>query len=95
MTKGIRNAVYGTSVYRLSLMGRTANELNFVPNDPWPIDSKRAEALFHGNYAFAGQELRSPHGAPWLPDRISEDWLAALHGFEWLRDLKGHGGEAA
>ena len=95
VTKGIRNAVYGSSVYRLSLMGRTANELNFVPNDPWPIDLKRAEALFHGNYAFAAQELRSPHGAPWLPDRISEDWLAALHGFEWLRDLKGHGGEAA
>ncbi|HIN92306.1 MAG TPA: hypothetical protein EYM99_05735 [Alphaproteobacteria bacterium] len=95
VTKGIRSAVYGSPVYQLSLMGRAPNELNLVPPDPWPSQSKRAEALFHGNYVFAGEEIRSPRRPPWMPDGISEDWIAALHGFEWLRDLKGHGGEAA
>ena len=95
VTKRIRNAVYGSPVYQLSLMGRAPNELNFVPPDPWPSQSQRAEALFHGNYVFAGEEIRSPRRPPWTPDGVSTDWMADLHGFEWLRDLKAHGGEAA
>jgi uncharacterized heparinase superfamily protein len=72
VTKGIRSAVYGSPVYQLSLMGRAPNELNLVPPDPWPSQSKRAEALFHGNYVFAGEEIRSPRRPPWMPDGVSE-----------------------
>jgi len=95
MTKGIRHAVYGSPVYRLSVMGPTPKELNFVPADPWPGQTGRAEAFFHGNYVFGGEEVRSPNRPPWMPVGVSENWLANLHGFEWLRDLSGHGGEAA
>ena len=95
MTKAIRHAVYGSPVYRLSLMGPTPKELTFLPADPWPSQSGRAEAFFHGSYVFMGQEVRSPNRPPWMPVDASESWLAAFHGFEWLRDLRGHGGESA
>ena len=72
MTKGIRHAVYGSPVYRLSLMGPTPKELKFVPADPWPGQTGRAEAFFHGNYVFGGEEVRSPNRPPWMPAGVSE-----------------------
>jgi uncharacterized heparinase superfamily protein len=95
MTKTIRHAVYSSPVYRLSLMGPTPKELNFSPSDPWPSQSGRAEAFFHGSYVFAGQAIRSPNRPPWMPVDASESWLATFHSFEWLRDLRAHGGESA
>ena len=85
VTKRIRNAVYGSPVYQLSLMGRAPNELNFVPPDPWPSQSQRAEALFHGNYVFAGEEIRSPavhRGRPMVSLRIGWPIYTALSGCE-------------
>lgn len=95
MTKRIRSAVYGSPFYRMSLVGRTPNKLQFVPEDLWSSQAARADELFHGRYIFAGEEIRSPGRPPWIPDGCSEDWIASLHSFEWLRALKNHGGVVA
>lgn len=86
--------VYSTPLYRMVLSGRAPQALNPVPLDPWPGQPGRGEALLAGTYAFAG-EVRTGDTPPWLDTGAGGAWLAELHGFDWLRDLRALGGDAA
>lgn len=91
----LKNAGYRTRLYRYTLERRRIEKLAFLPQDPWPGDLDRANELFQGRYRFAGREASAPNQPPWRlrPDDI--EWLAELHGFEWLRHFTASGGEAA
>jgi uncharacterized heparinase superfamily protein len=80
--------------YTRSLAGRRPQRLLFVPKETSPGDSERGGVLMLGEFRFAGQAVREP--APiWRPSGVSEDWLAEMHGFGWLNDLRAVGGDAA
>ncbi|SMF74862.1 Uncharacterized conserved protein, heparinase superfamily [Tistlia consotensis] len=65
-----------------------------TPPDPWPGRAEQGLALLGGLYRFAGQSLQAP--APlWQPAEASQAWLAELHAFAWLRDLRAAGSDAA
>jgi len=69
-----------------------------VPVEPWPGDSGNGAAVAAGRFTMQGQTV--PAGAeggaaPWDGNGATEAWRAALHGFEFLRDLRALGGEAA
>jgi uncharacterized heparinase superfamily protein len=80
--------------YRLTLIGRTPTTLIATPVDLWSGDAERGMALLAGKFDFAGVssgtdgDFRALAGAP-------QEWLAEMHGFAWLRDLRALGGDEA
>lgn len=81
----LESALYSTALYRVSLRGRRPEALAFGPVDPWPGDEKRGAALLGDVYSFAGATVTGT--TPWRPDGVSRQWIEAMHGFGWLRDL--------
>jgi len=91
----LKNAGYRTRLYRLTLERRSVEQLAFLPHHPWPGDQSRADELFRGRYRFAGREANAPNQPPWRLRPDDHEWLAELHGFEWLCHFEASGGETA
>lgn len=91
---GVGTLIYASPLYRLTLIGRTPEALTLVPPDPWPGAAARGGEIVNGTFAFDSEVLRGGTLA-WYPAGMSESWIAALHGFDWLRDLRALGGDAA
>lgn len=91
---GVGTLIYASPLYRLTLGGRSPVALALVPPDPWPGDAARGTAILNGALGFDGETLRGG-AVVWYPAGMSDNWLAALHGFDWLRDLRAVGGDAA
>ncbi|HYH21596.1 MAG TPA: heparinase II/III family protein [Azospirillum sp.] len=94
---GVAQIAFGNPIYSLTLGGRAPTALSVVPPDPWPGDAEAGAALLSGAYRFAGQTVNGdPNGEPpWHPVGVAPAWMDALHGFEWMRDLRTAGGDAA
>lgn len=78
----------------MKLSGKVPEALLVVPPDPWPGDVTRGRAFMQGVLSFAGQRVE-PENAGWDPAGVSEGFIAELHGFNWLRDLRSVGGDRA
>jgi uncharacterized heparinase superfamily protein len=89
MTLGtrLRNLVFASPIYRLTLSGRPPKELLATPPDLWPGDTTRAEDLMAAPFLF-GQPPASGERVPWFMASTGEAARAELHGFSWLRDLR-------
>jgi len=94
---GMARLAYGNPLYSLMLGGRSPGALAVIPPDPWPGDSGDGSAILAGVLRFAGQAIPvDPAGEPsWRPHGASPGWLRALHGFDWMRDLRAVGGDMA
>jgi uncharacterized heparinase superfamily protein len=84
---GLRYAVYGNKLYALSLGSSRGESLQGTPSDPWP-GNREAAAAFLAGELFVGGSRIAIHTNPWLDSPRSEVARAALHSFEWLRDLR-------
>lgn len=87
---GVAGIAYGNPLYALMLSGPAPNGLTVVPPDPWPGDVRTGEELLRGVARFAGKAFPLDprmHGC-WEPLGATPRWLAAAHGFDWLRDLR-------
>ncbi|MEE8515187.1 MAG: heparinase II/III family protein [Alphaproteobacteria bacterium] len=92
----LRDLVYMTPLYPLTLVGRTPKRLAVTLSDPWPGDIARGHALLEGRYGFAGQTIGAgaePLDSIWNPPGASDAWRAELHGFNWLKDMLLAGGD--
>jgi len=103
---GLKGLHYATPLHELALAGRTPAGLGFVPTDPWPGNAGRGRAIMEGRFFFAGRALTMEPGvdperpglafeggpALWAAPEAGRDWLAELHSFGWLRDLRVAGG---
>lgn len=69
-------------------------QLRSVPPDPWAGNPQKGRDLIAGVFRFAGQTIEK-EDLSWSPTEASDDWLAELHSFDWLRDLRSVGGERA
>ena len=86
--------LFALPLYGWTLAGRTPTALMISPSDPWPGDAAAGQAILEGSFHCAGQ--RVTHPAPlWQPLGVDRAWCLALHGFDWLRDLRALGGDAA
>ena len=95
LREGVAQIAFGNPIYKLTLGGRAPTALAIVPPAPWPGDSTEGSALLAGVFRLGGQTVTvDPNGSPnWRVG--SAGWLDALHGFEWMRDLRAVGGDAA
>jgi uncharacterized heparinase superfamily protein len=94
LKRGITAIAFRNPLYNLSLKSPPPVALVALPNDPWPGDALRGRAILAHQFPFAGMTVQS-ETPPWLPPGASREFLSALHGFEWLRDLRAVGGDAA
>jgi uncharacterized heparinase superfamily protein len=87
--------LFRTPLYGWTLIGATPGELAAVPPDPWPGDAARGADILRGEFGFAGETVRSEVKMDWAPLGASPAWLAELHGFAWLGDLRAVAGDTA
>jgi uncharacterized heparinase superfamily protein len=92
---GVAGIAYGNPLYALMLGGPSPNGLAVAPPDPWPGDVKAGQELLRGAARFAGKAFPLDPRIPgcWTPVGASPRWLAAAHGFDWLRDLRAVSGD--
>jgi len=93
-----KNLAIGELLPELALarMGMTSapGQLRNVPPDAWPGDAQRGRDMVSGIFRFSGQTIEREN-LSWEPEAALPEWVAALNGFEWLRDLRSAGGEKA
>ncbi len=90
----VRRPWYASALYNFTLKGRRLNTSAFMPPDVWPGDAAHGSAIIEGDFVFAGHLIHDPVPV-WRPDDASERWRRECHGFEWLRNLRAVGSEAA
>ncbi len=78
----------------LLLTPRGTGRLRTIPPDPWPGDAQLGRDMAAGIFRFVGHTLEKEN-LSWEPEGAPAEWISALHGFEWLRDLRSVGGERA
>ncbi len=86
--------VFQTALWRMSLPGRAGSAPEFPSIDLWPGDATRGAIIIGGDFQCAGKTIREAD-APWLAAGVSSEWIATVSSFDWLRDLRAAGGEAA
>lgn len=90
----LRQPLLSLPFYTALLPGCRAAQPLALPPDPWPGDAPQGAALVEGRFRFAGQTLVNPKPV-WRPRAASPEWLAEMHGFAWLRDLRACNGDSA
>jgi uncharacterized heparinase superfamily protein len=89
-----KRPIFALPLYRLTLPGTTPLALTVSPADAWPGDAKIGAEILRDAFTFAGRRIAAP--APlWAPLGAEPAWLAELHSFAWLRDLRAAGGDGA
>jgi uncharacterized heparinase superfamily protein len=91
---GISKLFYATPLYRYTLVGRTPADLATIPPDACPGNADRGAAISVGELSFLSETVQCGE-MTWQPVGMSDAWLAELHGFDWLRDLRAVGGDLA
>lgn len=91
----LRTYYYGSFLYRRVLKGAHPVQIKFNPKNHWGGDVAEADALFRGQYGFAGHTVSAPNENPWRLAAPSQAWQDTLHGFTWLRHFRAQGGDAA
>jgi len=85
-TGTFRRLIFGTSLYGLTLKGKTPTRLRGAPPDSWPGDPKTGKIILHGKIPVNGDGF-STDDTLWKNAR-SPDEITYLHGFSWLSDLR-------
>jgi uncharacterized heparinase superfamily protein len=64
------------------------------PLDIWAGDAEKGRDICNGSFSIEGDHLEQGNDS-WNSDLTGNAWTSYVHGFEWLRDIKALGGEAA
>lgn len=90
----LRDAYFASPVHAWRLSGPAPDVLAVPVADAWTGDPDLGRELLEGTYTVAGATVQV--GAdPWSQSGYSEAAFEALHRFEWMRDLRDLGGDAA
>jgi len=80
--------------YGNSLRGRRLQALTLIPDENWPGSSDRGAGLVDGRFRFLNHTLNAEDAFTEALE-AGPAWQAELHGFDWLRDMRAVGTEAA
>lgn len=90
----LRDAYFASPVHAWRLSGPVPDALSVAVADAWTGNPDLGRELLEGTYTIGGTTVQV--GAdPWSQTGYSDIALEALHRFEWMRDLRDLGGDAA
>lgn len=90
----LRDAYFASPMHAWRLSGPVPEGLAVAVHDAWTGDPDSGRELLEGTYTIGGTTVQV--GAdPWDQSGYSDAAIDALHRFEWLRDLRDLGGDAA
>ena len=93
---GLRDgAIRRATALALDASGPTASQLLIIPQDLRTADPALAVELAAGTFGLAGRTVALDGRSPFSVSPPSESWSTALHGFDWLRDLRADGDDFA
>ena len=84
----------GQPLYSLTLGFRAPQSFFAVAPDSWPGDGTEGRRLLAGDFlahGIVGRVTATGEDPPWRRAGANPLWLAALNGFEWLRNLRDCG----
>ncbi|GHD55048.1 heparinase [Thalassobaculum fulvum] len=90
----LREAWYASPLHAWRISGEAPQGLAVALTDPWPGDADSGREILEGAFPVAGQ-LVHVGADPWRNDGLTDGATEILHRFEWLRDLRDLGGDAA
>jgi len=85
--------LFGTPFYRMMLGGHGPAGMATVPPDLWPGDAERGAEITRDSFSFAARG-QAGDAKNWEMRDAAQEWVANLHGFDWLRHNRALGGEA-
>jgi len=80
--------------YGRTLRGRRPQALTMIPEENWPGSSDRGAGLVDGRFRFLNHTVPAEDLAAGRAD-TGPSWQAEYHSFDWLRDMRAVGTEAA
>ena len=80
--------------YGRTLRGRRPQALTMIPEENWPGRSDRGAGLVDGRFRFLNHTVSAEDLAAGRSD-TGPSWQAEYHSFDWLRDMRAVGTEAA
>ena len=80
--------------YGRTLRGRRPQALTMIPEENWPGSSGRGAGLVDGRFRFLNHTVSAEDLAVGRSD-TGPSWQAEYHSFDWLRDMRAVGTEAA
>jgi len=90
----LREAWYASPLHAWRISGESPLDLSVALTDPWPGEADAGREILEGAFPVAGQVVHV--GAdPWRAEGLTTAAAEVLHRFEWLRDLRDLGGDAA
>lgn len=90
----LREAWYASPLHAWRISGEAPDRLAVALHDPWPGDADAGREILEGAFPVAGQ-LVHVGADPWRTEGLTEGAAEVMHRFEWLRDLRDLGGDAA
>jgi uncharacterized heparinase superfamily protein len=98
----LRGMWYRGPIHNLMIGSRIPAAINAQVQEPWPGDSAHGRLVIDGRFVWNGHTghlLRTRDAANprlnWMPADLPLEGQAALHSFNWLRDLRAVGGDVA
>lgn len=91
---GLARLRYRGYFYNQTLRGRRPQSLTFLPEENWPGDAGAGQTIVEGSFRFLDHSVNA---ADAIAGRIDPglEWRARMHGFDWLRDMRAVGTDAA
>jgi uncharacterized heparinase superfamily protein len=86
--------LFASPVYGATLRHRRPERMATVPADAWPGDAGHGAAITGGAFTLEGIRVKAEE-SPFDESGADAAWRAALHEFQWLRDLRALGGNDA
>lgn len=84
----------GGTLYGICLIRGAADAPAAAPSDPWTGSPEVGQSILEDHFPLAGQTIQQTRN-PWEAAGAGHGWLRAMNGFDWLRDLRAVGSDAA
>jgi uncharacterized heparinase superfamily protein len=91
----LRQRIQTGPVFSWRFIGPVPERLAMVPPDLRPNDPLVARDIYEGRFLFSGRMVETGGVSPFAVEPPSIMWAEHLHGFRWLRHLKGAGSDLA